>query len=62
MSNQVNTLDLPLAGVESEHCALIVDKGLEKVQVRISNTGMKRVKPINQKVKVIAIILHICFL
>ncbi|MGV3530019.1 MAG: heavy metal translocating P-type ATPase [Flavisolibacter sp.] len=32
MSNQVNTLDLPLAGVESEHCALIVDKGLEKVQ------------------------------
>ena len=25
------TIDLPLAGVESEHCALIVDKGLAKV-------------------------------
>lgn len=26
-----NTIDLPLAGVESEHCALIVDKGLDKI-------------------------------
>lgn len=26
-----NTIDLPLAGVESEHCALIVDKGLAKI-------------------------------
>ncbi|HEY9342582.1 MAG TPA: heavy metal translocating P-type ATPase [Hanamia sp.] len=26
-----NTIDLPLSGVESEHCALIVDKGLSKV-------------------------------
>lgn len=26
-----NRIDLPLAGVESEHCALIVDKGLDKI-------------------------------
>ncbi|MBD0333329.1 MAG: heavy-metal-associated domain-containing protein, partial [Chitinophagaceae bacterium] len=26
-----SAIDLPLAGVESEHCALIVDKGLAKV-------------------------------
>ena len=26
-----NIIDLPLSGVESEHCALIVDKGLSKV-------------------------------
>lgn len=26
-----NTIELPLEGVESEHCALIVDKGLDKV-------------------------------
>lgn len=26
-----NIIDLPLAGVESEHCALIVDKGLDKI-------------------------------
>ncbi|MEO5650050.1 MAG: heavy metal translocating P-type ATPase [Ginsengibacter sp.] len=26
-----NTIDLPLSGVDSEHCALIVDKGLSKV-------------------------------
>ena len=28
----VKTVHLPLAGVESEHCALIVDKGLDKVK------------------------------
>lgn len=27
-----HTIDIPLEGVESEHCALIVDKGLAKVQ------------------------------
>ena len=27
-----STMDLPLSGVESEHCALIVDKGLAKVK------------------------------
>lgn len=27
-----NLIDLPLSGVESEHCALIVDKGLSKVE------------------------------
>lgn len=26
-----DTIELPLSGVESEHCALIVDKGLAKV-------------------------------
>lgn len=31
MANDTNTIDLPLEGVESEHCALIVDKGLSKV-------------------------------
>ncbi len=30
--NENNTMDLPLSGVESEHCALIVDKGLSKVE------------------------------
>lgn len=28
---ETDTIELPLAGVESEHCALIVDKGLAKV-------------------------------
>ena len=28
----MKTINLPLAGVESEHCALIVDKGLSKVE------------------------------
>src|SRR5687768_16518009 len=28
---------LPLAGVESEHCALIVDKGLDKVEGVLSH-------------------------
>ncbi|HTM91991.1 MAG TPA: heavy metal translocating P-type ATPase [Flavisolibacter sp.] len=32
MKNEEHTIHLPLAGVESEHCALIVDKGLSKVQ------------------------------
>jgi P-type Cu2+ transporter len=32
MNTTNKTIDLPLAGVESEHCALIVDKGLGKVQ------------------------------
>lgn len=31
MNNENHTISLPLAGVESEHCALIVDKGLDKV-------------------------------
>lgn len=31
MSAENNTIDLPLAGVDSEHCAMIVDKGLDKV-------------------------------
>ena len=30
--NENNTMDLPLSGVESEHCALIVDEGLSKVE------------------------------
>lgn len=30
--NENNIIDLPLSGVESEHCALIVDKGLAKVE------------------------------
>ena len=32
MNKEISTINLPLAGVESEHCALIVDKGLGKVQ------------------------------
>jgi Cu2+-exporting ATPase len=32
MNNEINTISLPLAGVESEHCALIVDKGLNEVK------------------------------
>lgn len=32
MKNDEHTISLPLAGVDSEHCALIVDKGLSKVQ------------------------------
>ncbi|MGN6800424.1 MAG: heavy metal translocating P-type ATPase [Ginsengibacter sp.] len=32
MKNEEHVIDLPLAGVESEHCALIVDKGLSKVE------------------------------
>ncbi len=32
MNKEINTINLPLAGVESEHCALIVAKGLSKVQ------------------------------
>ena len=31
MDTTENLLELPLSGVESEHCALIVDKGLAKV-------------------------------
>ncbi|HEU4472700.1 MAG TPA: heavy metal translocating P-type ATPase [Flavisolibacter sp.] len=31
-NGQDNTIHLPLAGVESEHCALILDKGLSKVE------------------------------
>ncbi len=30
-TSESNIIDLPLAGVDSEHCALIVDKGLDKV-------------------------------
>lgn len=30
-SRETDTIELPLSGVESEHCALIVDKGLAKV-------------------------------
>ena len=32
MKNEEHTIDLPLAGVDSEHCALIVDNGLSKVE------------------------------
>src|SRR5918993_5149858 len=32
MKNEDHIINLPLAGVESEHCALIVDKGLSKVK------------------------------
>ncbi len=32
MNKETNTINLPLAGVDSEHCALIVDKGLSKVE------------------------------
>src|SRR5690242_11813213 len=32
MKNEEHVIDLPLSGVESEHCALIVDKGLSKVE------------------------------
>lgn len=31
MKQENHTIDLPLFGVESEHCALIIDKGLSKV-------------------------------
>ena len=31
MNKEINTINLPLAGVESEHCALIVDKGLSSI-------------------------------
>ncbi|MEO8111703.1 MAG: heavy metal translocating P-type ATPase [Ginsengibacter sp.] len=31
MNKNSHTINLPLAGVESEHCALIVDKGLSKI-------------------------------
>ena len=31
MDTTENLLELPLSGVDSEHCALIVDKGLAKV-------------------------------
>ncbi len=32
MNKEINTINLPLAGVESEHCALIVDKGLSEIE------------------------------
>jgi P-type Cu2+ transporter len=32
MNKEISTINLPLAGVDSEHCALIVDKGLSKVE------------------------------
>ncbi len=32
MNKQISTINLPLAGVDSEHCALIVDKGLNNVK------------------------------
>ncbi len=31
MANEMDTINLPLEGVDSEHCALIIDKGLDKV-------------------------------
>lgn len=31
-TNSNNTINLPLEGMDSEHCALIIDKGLSKVQ------------------------------
>ena len=32
MNKEINNIILPLAGVESEHCALIVDKGLSEIK------------------------------
>ena len=32
MKQPIESYELPLLGVESEHCALIVDKGLSKVE------------------------------
>lgn len=32
MNGQNNHFEIPLAGVESEHCAIIIDKGLSKVK------------------------------
>src|SRR4051812_48401130 len=32
MKSENDIINLPLAGVESEHCALIVDKGLGKLE------------------------------
>ena len=32
MNKEIYTINLPLAGVESEHCALIVDKGLSEIE------------------------------
>jgi Cu2+-exporting ATPase len=32
MDTSIQTVNIPLVGVESEHCALIVDKGLDKVK------------------------------
>ena len=37
MKNDESTITLPLAGVHSEHCALIVDKGLDKVEGVLSH-------------------------
>lgn len=37
MNSNVQTILVPLEGVESEHCALIVDKGLEKVEGVLSH-------------------------
>lgn len=31
-TNKINTYEIPLEGVESEHCALIIDKGLSKIE------------------------------
>jgi Cu2+-exporting ATPase len=36
-SNSENTLNIPLEGVDSEHCALIVDKGLNEVEGIVSH-------------------------
>ena len=30
--NEKQTLDIPLSGMESEHCALIIEKGLDKIE------------------------------
>jgi Cu2+-exporting ATPase len=35
MKDEIHTITIPLAGVDSEHCAMIVDKGLSKM------TGLK---------------------
>ncbi|MEO5967540.1 MAG: cation transporter, partial [Ferruginibacter sp.] len=32
MYKEINKIILPLAGVESEHCALIIDKGLSEIK------------------------------
>jgi len=31
MTKEINNINIPLSGVESEHCALIVDKGLSEI-------------------------------
>ena len=32
MNKELVTVSLPLSGMDSEHCALIIDKGLQKIE------------------------------